>query len=70
MDIAAILDLIVKGLGVIGTLISVGQDAAPAIKVITDLVTGAQSGTVTPDQLASTEATLDSMIADFDTPIA
>ena len=70
MDIATIMDLIVKGLGVITTLISVGANAAPAIKVLTDLAIGAQNGTVTPDQLAQTEATLDAMISDFDAPIA
>jgi hypothetical protein len=69
MDIAAILDLVVKGLGVISTLVSVGTDAAPAIKVITDLVTGAQNGTVTDMQLMATENTLDAMVADFNTPM-
>jgi len=69
MDITAILDLVTKGLGVINTLVTVGKDALPAIKVVTDLVTGAKAGTVTPDQLDQTEATLDAMIADFNTPI-
>ncbi len=69
MDVGAILDLIVKGLGVVGTLVAVGRDAAPAIKVLTDLVTGAQTGSVTDEQLAQTEATLDSMIADFNEPM-
>jgi hypothetical protein len=69
MDIAAILDLVVKGLGVVSTLIAVGSNAAPAIKVITDLVTGAKAGTVTDDQLAATEKVLDDMIDDFDQPI-
>lgn len=69
MDIAAILELIVKGLGVVDTLITVGKDAAPAIKVIADLATGAQAGTVTDQQLTSTEKTLDDMISDFNTPI-
>lgn len=70
MDVGAILDLVVKGLGVIGTLVAVGRDAAPAIKVMTDLVTGAKAGTVTDEQLAATEATLDGMIADFNEPMA
>lgn len=69
MDIAAILELVVKGLGVVNTLVNVGKDAAPAIKVITDLVTGAQSGAVTDEQLAQTEATLDAMIDDFNQPM-
>ncbi len=69
MDIAAILDLVTKGLGVINTLVTVGKDALPAIKVVTDLVSGAKAGTVTADQLDQTEATLDAMIEDFDKPI-
>ncbi len=69
MDISAILDLVTKGLGVINTLVTVGKDALPAIKVVTDLVSGAKAGTVTADQLDQTEATLDAMIADFNTPI-
>lgn len=69
MDIAAILDLIVKGLGVADTLITAGQNAAPAIKSVIDLATGAQAGTVTDQQLADTEATLDKMISDFNLPL-
>lgn len=70
MDVSAILALILKGIGIIQTLVSVGQDVAPAIKVITDLITGAQAGTVTDEQLADTEATLDAMIADFNQPMS
>jgi len=69
MDVGAILELIVKGLGVVSTLVAVGTDAAPAIKVLVDLATGAKNGTVTDEQLAATEATLDSMIADFNQPM-
>jgi len=69
MDIAAIMDLVVKGLGVVSTLISVGANAAPAIEVLTKLVTGAQNGTVTDADLAQTEAALDALIADFNAPL-
>lgn len=69
MDFAAILALTLKGVSVIQTLVSVGQDIAPAVKVVTDLITGAQAGTVTDEQLAATEATLDGMIADFNQPM-
>ena len=69
MDVGAILELIVKGLGVISTLVAVGKDVEPAIRVLVDLVTGAQKGTVTDEQLASTEATLDAMIAEFNAPM-
>jgi hypothetical protein len=69
MDVATVLDLVAKGLGVINTLVTVGSNAAPAIKVVSDLVTGAQTGEVTDEQLAETERVLDQMIADFNAPI-
>ena len=69
MDIMAILALVSKGLAVVSTLEQVGQVVAPAVKVVADLVTGAQAGTVTPQQLADTETLLDQMIADFNAPI-
>lgn len=70
MNAGAIFDLIVKGLGVVTTIIAVGKNAIPAIEAIKELATSAQDGTVTDEQLAATEATLDSMIADFNTPMA
>lgn len=69
MDVAAIFELIIKAAGVVSTLIAVGKDAAPAIKIITDLATGASTGDVTDEQLAATETTLDGMIAEFNDPI-
>lgn len=69
MDAGAIFELIVKGLGVISTLVAVGKNAAPAIKVLVDLASGAQTGTVTDDQLAATEKLLDGMIEDFNAPM-
>jgi hypothetical protein len=69
MDVSAVLALILKGVGVVSTLVAIGQDVAPAIKVITNLITGAQAGTVTDEELASTEATLDAMIVDFNQPM-
>lgn len=70
MNPMLIMDLVLKGLGVISTLIAVGANAMPAIKVISDLVTGAKEGTVTDEQLAQTEATLDALIDDFNKPMA
>ncbi len=70
MDVAAIFGLIVKGLGVVSTLVAVGSDVAPAIKVLIDLATGAQTGDVTDEQLAATEKVLDDMIADFNAPMS
>lgn len=70
MDIMAVMALIAKAAGIASTLIDVGKNAAPAIKAITDLATGAQTGDVTDEQLAETEATLDAMIDDFNKPMA
>lgn len=69
MDIVAILALIAKGVGVIDTLVTIGQNAEPAIKVVKDLITGAQAGTVTDSDLTATETALDAMIADFNAPM-
>lgn len=70
MDIAAILLLITKGISVAEALLAAGQTAAPAFEAIKNLITGAQTGTVSDADLAATEAQLDSLIADFNTPIA
>lgn len=69
MDIAAVMGLIVKGLGVVETLVSAGESAAPAIKVLVGVATGAQQGKVTDDELTAAEAALDSMIGDFNKPL-
>ena len=69
MDIMTILDLVAKGIGVISTLAQSAQDIAPAVKVVTGLITGAQAGTVTDQQLTDAEAALDKMISDFNAPI-
>lgn len=65
MDYAAIFALIQKGITVVGALVEAGQTAAPALEALAALVTGAQQGTVTDDQLTQTEALLDSLVADF-----
>jgi hypothetical protein len=70
MDIAAILALIEKGLTVVGAIVEAGQEAAPAIKALTELVTGARQGTVTDDQIAQCEALLDKLVADFNIDIS
>lgn len=69
MDVVAIMALIVKGLGVVETLVEAGQSAAPAIKVLLGVATGAQQGTVTQDELTAAEALLDKQIEAFNAPI-
>ena len=70
MDVMVILGLVQKGLSVAEAIYEAGKNAAPAIAAIKDLVTGAQEGTVSDEQLAQTEALLDQMLADFNLDIA
>lgn len=69
MDASAIFATIQKGLSIITALIAAEKEAEPAIKVIYDLATNAQTGDVTDEQLAESEATLDAMIDDFNEPL-
>jgi len=69
MDIALVLDLVMKGLSVANTLITVGKNAIPAIDAVKELIAGAQSGTLTDADLDKTEAVLDALIEDFNKPI-
>lgn len=65
MDAVAIFDLVLKGLSVVQSLIEAEQQAEPAIKALIALITGAQKGTITPEELDKTESLLDSLIDDF-----
>lgn len=69
MGALAIFELVTKGLGIISTAIAVGKNAIPAIEAVKNLVTAAKMDSVTPELLAATEASLDAMIDDFNTPI-
>jgi hypothetical protein len=69
MNADQIFDLIQKGLTVIGTVIEAGQSAAPALDALQKLVTGAKTGSVTSEQLAQTEAVLDTLIENFNAEI-
>jgi len=67
--IGPVMDLIIKGLGVVSALVAAGMTAEPAIATLIDLAEGQKAGTVTDEQLTSTEATLDGLISDFNLPI-
>lgn len=69
MDASAIFATIQKGLSIITALSAAEQKIEPAVKVIYDLATNAQTGDVTDDQLEQSEAALDAMIDDFNSPI-
>lgn len=69
MDIAAVILLIQKGVTIAEALIAAGESAAPAFSAIKNLLTGAQKGTVSEDDLDATEAQLDKLIDDFNLEI-
>ena len=69
MDPMTVFAVLEKGITVVSMLIAAGQNAAPAIEVLKRLVTGAQEGTVTDEQLARDEAFLDEQIEEFNKPI-
>lgn len=69
MDFVAVLALISKGITVAEALYQAGQEAAPAFTALKNLVTGAQNGTVTDEELNKTEALLDQLMADFNAPL-
>lgn len=65
MDILAVLALITKGITIAQALLAAGQSAVPAFDALKNLISGAQSGSVTQAQLDQTEALLDQMVDDF-----
>lgn len=69
MDILAIMALIAKGISLVETGIAVGKNVGPAITAIKGLIASFHAGTVTPEELADTEKSLDDMIDEFNEPI-
>lgn len=69
MDPMTILALVTKGVSVVSMLIEAGKNAKPALEVVAGLLTGAQEGTLTDEQMARDEAFLDSQIEEFNKPI-
>lgn len=65
MDVARILDLVKRGLQVIGILWDQAADIKPALTAIKDFITGAQTGEVTDEQFTTIEDLLDRLIAEF-----
>jgi hypothetical protein len=69
MDVMAILTLIAKGVSIVEMAIEAGKNAAPAIEIVKNLITGAKTGTMTQEELDSIEAQLDAAIDEFNEPI-
>ncbi len=69
MDPLTIIALIGKGISVLDMAITAGKNAKPVIDTLKGLITGAEEGTVTDEQLARDEAFLDSQIEEFNKPL-
>lgn len=69
MNTEAIFSAIEKGMTIISALSAAEKKIEPAIKVVFDLAVNAKTGDVTDEQLAAAEATLDTMIDDFNKPM-
>lgn len=69
MDTTRIFAAIEKGLSVITSLAESEKKIEPAVKVVYGLVTNAQTGEVTDDQLDEAEASLDAQIEAFNEPL-
>lgn len=69
IDFAKVFNVVQKGMGVIETLTAQEKSAVPAIIAVKNLVASAADGKVTVDQVASTDATLDALIDEFNEPM-
>lgn len=69
LDMQNVLDLIQKGVGVIETVVKAGKDAAPAIGIVKNFISGAKQGDMTDAEIMAFEEQLDAMIDDFNVPM-
>jgi hypothetical protein len=69
VDFNQILPAILKGIGVIQTIVNTGQNAGPAYRALQVLLKNAEAGTVTQADLDQTETDLDALIDRFNRPI-
>lgn len=69
VGINSILAVVQKGLSVISALTAAEKKIEPALKIVWDLVNNAQTDDVSEEQLKQAEATLDTMIDEFNEPI-
>lgn len=65
MNYERIFDLIQKGLTIAEALLEAGTVALPAIEAVKNIVSGAQKGEVTDEELTRVEGILDGMITEF-----
>lgn len=69
-EMEELIPILLKGIQLIPIIIQAGEDIAPAIEVLVNLLNSAKTGTVTDDELTAAETQLDTMIADFNAPMA
>lgn len=69
IDFMKVFGLLEKGLGAIHTAVEQEKNVGPSIIALKNLAASAKGGKVTVEQITSTEATLDALIEDFNTPL-
>lgn len=69
IDFTRIFAVVEKGLGTIHAIAEQGKSVEPAVTAVKNLVVSAKGGKVTSEQIASTDATLDALIDDFNAPM-
>lgn len=69
MDILAIMSIVAKGIDLATKFIAIGKNAVPVLESVGGLIASTQAGTVTNEELAATETSLDAMLDEFNAPI-
>lgn len=69
MDATKVLELLNKGLGVLGNLIQTGAEVTPLLERLKGVSQGGVDGTITDAQLAENEAAVDAAIDEFNAPM-
>lgn len=65
----AVLDLIIKGVASLPSLVEAGINIYNRVEQIKALAQGAKDGTLTPDDIAKVRAQFDADLDDFNTPM-
>lgn len=69
MNFSNIVSTIAKGIDIAQKAVAVGKNVKPILDAVGALAESAKAGTVTPEVLAATDASLDAMIDEFNEPI-
>lgn len=69
MNFADVFGVLAKGLKYLPMAISAGKNVKSTVIALRDLAQAASNGTVTPEQIQSTDEKLDALIERFNRPI-